>query len=256
MIWDSHAHLDDNRFKGDLEEVLGRAQEVGIRRMLNVGHSEVSSRHSMDMAERYDFIYASVGIHPHDAKDCTSATWDKLALWAKHPKVVAWGEIGLDYYRDLSPRDLQKRVFIEQIALANAAGLPIIIHDRDAHGDLVNIVKNHPPTSGGVFHSYSGSWEMAKGLLDQGFYLSFSGPLTYPDSRRAAEVAAQVPGDRFLVETDCPYLPPQPYRGKRNEPAYVHHVVERLAQIRNCSYEEIAELSSANIVRLFHKVQG
>ncbi|MCL1851562.1 MAG: TatD family hydrolase [Peptococcaceae bacterium] len=256
LIWDTHAHLDDRRFKSDLAEVLRRAQEAGIRKMLNVGHSEATSRRSIEMAERYEFMYASVGAHPHDAKDCTTATWDKLAQWANHAKVVAWGEIGLDYYRDLSPRDVQKKAFIEQIELANAAGLPIIIHNRDAHGDLVSVVKEHPPVHGGVFHSYSGSWDMAKGLLNQGFFLSFSGPLTYPDARRAVEVAAHVPGDRFLVETDCPYLPPQPHRGQRNEPAYVHYVVERLAQIRNIPYEEVARLSSANAEKLFQRARS
>jgi TatD DNase family protein len=251
LIWDSHAHLDDKRFKSDLAEVLSRAQAAGVRRILNVGHSEDSSRRSVEMAEKFDFIYASVGIHPHDAKDCTSQTWDILNRWVRHPKVVAWGEIGLDYYRDLSPRDVQKRVFIEQIELANAAGLPVIIHNRDAHGDLVRTVKDHPPEKGGVFHSYSGSWEMAKGLLKQGFYLSFSGPLTYRNARQAVEVAMQVPADRFLVETDCPYLPPEPFRGQRNEPMHVQKVVEQLARLKKLSVEQVAALSTANVERLF-----
>ncbi|MCL1917861.1 MAG: TatD family hydrolase [Peptococcaceae bacterium] len=250
-LWDTHAHLDDKRFKSDLAEVLRRAQEMGIRRILNVGHSEESSCRSVEMAEKYDFIYASVGVHPHDAKDCTPRTWETLNRWARRPKVVAWGEIGLDYYRDLSPRDVQKTIFIEQIELANAAGLPVIIHDRDAHGDLVRTVKDHPPEKGGVFHSYSGSWEMAKGLLHQGFYLSFSGPLTYRNARQAAEVAAHVPADRFLVETDCPYLPPEPFRGQRNEPVHVRKVVERLAQLKNLTVDQVADLSTANAERLF-----
>lgn len=250
-IWDTHAHLDDKRFESDLTEVLCRARKVGVGRILNVGHSEESSRRSVEMAESFDFIYASVGIHPHDAKDCTPTTWDNLKEWAEYTKVVAWGEIGLDYYRDLSPRDVQKKIFIEQIELANACGLPVIIHNRDAHGDVVSIIKEHPPTYGGVFHSYSGSWEMAKSLLTQGFYLSFSGPLTYRNARQTVEVATHVPEDRFLIETDSPYLPPEPFRGQRNEPMHVQKVLEKLAQLKNLPYEKVAELSIANAECLF-----
>jgi TatD DNase family protein len=196
-------------------------------------------------------MYATVGIHPHDAKDCTEKTWEQLRRLAQNPKVVAWGEIGLDYFRDLSPREVQKKVFIHQLELADEAGLPVVIHDRDAHGDILKIVREHLPEAGGVFHSYSGSWEMAKELLQLGFYISFSGPLTYKSARHAVEVAANVPEDRFVVETDCPYLPPEPYRGRRNEPAYVREVVAKIAEIKGLSFEKVAQLSSANARQLF-----
>lgn len=251
MIWDTHAHLDDRQFNEDREKVIARAQEAGISRILNIGHTESSCRNAVDLAAKYDFIYASVGIHPHDAKDCTGKTWDLLTRLAQNPKVIAWGEIGLDYYRDLSPRDIQKRVFIQQIELANEMGLPVIIHNRDAHGEVLRIIQDYSPECGCVFHSYSGSWEMAKQLLSMGFYLSFSGPLTYKNARHTVEVAANVPEDRFVVETDCPYLTPEPNRGKRNEPAYVREVVKKIAELKGITFEQAAELSMNNAKRLF-----
>lgn len=251
MIWDTHAHLDDKQFNPDRDQVVQRAREAGIGNIVNVGHTETASRNAVEMAIKYPFMYAAVGIHPHDAKDCTERTWELLLRLAQNPKVVAWGEIGLDYYRDLSPRDIQRQVFIKQIELADEAGLPIIIHNRDAHEDTLKIVKKHLPQGGGVFHSYSGSWEMARELLAMGFYLSFSGPLTFKNARYAVEVAANVPEDRFVVETDCPYLAPEPYRGKRNEPAYVREVLCKIAELKGLSLVEAAELSSANAQRLF-----
>lgn len=251
MIWDTHAHLDDKQFNPDRDQVVQRAREAGIGNIVNVGHTETASRNAVEMATKYPFMYAAVGIHPHDAKDCTERTWELLLRMAQNPKVVAWGEIGLDYYRDLSPRDIQRQVFIKQIELADEAGLPIIIHNRDAHEDTLKIVKKYLPQGGGVFHSYSGSWEMARELLAMGFYLSFSGPLTFKNARYAVEVAANVPEDRFVVETDCPYLAPEPYRGKRNEPAYVKEVLSKIAELKGLSLDEVAELSSANAQRLF-----
>ncbi|ADY54546.1 hydrolase, TatD family [Syntrophobotulus glycolicus DSM 8271] len=251
MIWDTHAHLDDEQFDQDLSAVLERAKEAGITQIINPGHSETSSRNSVKIAGKYDFIYAAVGIHPHNAKDCTENTWELLNRLAQNPKVIAWGEIGLDYFRDLSPRELQQKHFIQQIELANEAGLPIIVHNRDAHADLLKIIKQYRPENGGVFHSYSGSWEMAKELLKMEFYLSFSGPLTYKNARHAVEVAQNVPPDRFLLETDSPYLPPEPYRGKRNEPAHVKLVLKKLAELKGLSLEETARLSTENVKRLF-----
>jgi len=256
MIWDTHAHLDDKQFHQDLEETLARARAAGVTRILNIGHSEQSSRCSVDLAGRYDWLYATIGVHPHDARTCTLETWDRLRRLAQNPKVLAWGEIGLDYYRDLSPRDVQRAVFIQQIELANEMGLPIVIHDRDAHADIVKIIKEHPPERGGVFHSYSGSWEMAKDLLKRGFYLSFSGPLTYRNARQPVEVATQVPLDRFVVETDCPYLPPVPYRGQRNEPAYVQKVAAKIAELRALPMEAVARLSTENARVLFGLKKG
>lgn len=256
MIWDTHAHLDDPRFDGEVEEVLERAGAEGVTRITNIGYDLPSSERSVHLADKYEAIYAAVGIHPHDAAEVTNDTYDQLLLLAKAPKVIGWGEIGLDYYRDLSPRNIQKQVFIQQIELADACKLPIIIHNRDAHEDILRIIKDHPPQYGGVFHCYSGSWEMAKTLLKAGFYLSFAGPLTYKNARHSIEVAEQVPVDRFLVETDSPYLSPEPRRGKRNEPAYVKEVVGRLAEIKNLSPAETAALAWKNGERLFGLTTG
>lgn len=251
MIWDTHAHLDDPRYREDFEQVLVNIKTAQISRVTNVGFDLPSSENSVDLAHRYEFIYAAVGIHPHDAEGVTAKTWERLLQLAQDDKVIGWGEIGLDYYRDLSPRSIQKDIFIQQIELANQAGLPIIIHNRDAHEDLLKIVKEHPPQHGGVFHCFSGSWEMAKIVLNLGFYLSFAGPLTFKNARHAVEVAAKVPIDRFFVETDSPYLTPEPYRGKRNEPTYVRQVAAKIAELRNLDFEEVAQQSFLNAAQLF-----
>jgi TatD DNase family protein len=251
MIWDTHTHLNDKRFHSDQEAVIKRAQAAGVDHMVNIGFDEHSSRESLALAQKYDFIYAAVGVHPHDAKSANQATWDALSKLAAQPRTVAWGEIGLDYYRDLSPRDVQQRVFIEQIELANEAGLPIIIHDRAAHGDVLKIIREHRAENGGIFHSYAGSWEMAKEILKLGYYISFSGPVTYKNARQTVEVAENVPADRFLLETDCPYLTPEPLRGKRNEPAYVLHTAAKVAELRQISVAEAGRLSTENVRRLF-----
>lgn len=254
MIWDTHAHLDDPRYREDFDQVLKNMKDAQISRVTNIGYDLPSSEHSVELAHRYDFIYAAVGVHPHDAEGVTFETWETLLQLAKDEKVIGWGEIGLDYYRDLSPRSIQQEIFIQQIELANQAGLPIIIHNREAHGDLLKIVKEHPPKQGGVFHCYSGSWEMAKIVLNLGFYISFAGPLTYRNNRQTVEVAGKVPLDRFFVETDSPYLPPEPYRGKRNEPTYVREVAAKIAEIRELSLEEVAQQSFQNAARLFKKI--
>lgn len=254
MIWDTHAHLDDKRFREDLSEALARAKGAGVSRMLNPGYDLDSSHRSVELAQAYPFICAAVGIHPHDAEGVTQETWDALLKLVKKPKVVAWGEIGLDYYRDLSPRPLQREVFIQQIELANAVHLPIIIHNRDAHQDVFQIVKENRPKYGGVLHVYSGSWEMAKEWLKLGFFLSFGGPLTYKNARQTIEVAEHVPLDRFMVETDSPYLTPEPNRGKRNEPAYVVNVVQKLAEIKKLSFEEVAARAMQNSESLFGSI--
>jgi len=250
MIWDTHAHLDDSQFDHDREAAIQRAKEAGLT-IVNAGCSESSSKASVNLATRYPFIYAAVGIHPHDAKDCSDETWDTLSKLAQNPKVVAWGEIGLDYYRDHSPRDVQQKIFIRQLELADEMGLPVIIHNRDAHDDILKIVRKHAPQAGGVFHSYSGSWEMAKELLKLGFFLSFSGPLTFKNARHAVEVALNVPEDRFVVETDCPYLTPEPYRGKRNEPSHVREVIKKIAEIRGIPLDKALSLAEDNSLRLF-----
>ncbi len=251
MIWDTHAHLDDSRYEEGAEEVIARAKEAGVERVTNIGYDLPSSRRSVDLARNHDNIYAAIGIHPHDVKGICDQDYEELRALAEEKKVIGWGEIGLDYYRDLSPREEQKTAFIRQIELANLCGLPIIIHNRDAHQDVLEIVKSHPPKWGGVFHCYSGSWEMARILLDLGFYLSFAGPLTYKNNRQTVEVATNVPLDRFVVETDSPYLTPEPRRGKRNEPAYVIEVVKRISELRGLAPEEVARMAWSNGEQLF-----
>jgi TatD DNase family protein len=253
MLFDSHAHLSDKKLYNDLPGILQRATEAGVERVLNAGADWPSSLMGVRLAEKYpNQIYAAVGIHPHDSKTLTEDMLQKLLKLAKAPEVVAWGEIGLDYYRDLSPREVQQSAFITQIAAAKSIGKPIIIHDRDAHGDIMRIVRQERAgENGGVFHCFSGSWEMAKECLSLGFMISFAGPLTFTNVPKLSEVAAKVPADMILVETDCPYLSPHPYRGKINEPARVSLVTARLAEIRGQNYQELAEIAAQNACRLF-----
>ncbi|MBP2636746.1 MAG: ycfH [Firmicutes bacterium] len=251
MLFDSHAHLDDNRFDNDRAEVIERAKEAGIVGIVNAGATMESSARSIALAEEYDFIYAAVGIHPHDAKEASKCDYDQLAAWAVNPKVVAIGEIGLDYYYDLSPREVQQQVFIRQLDVARQCNKPFIIHDRDAHGDIMDILKKEAKGLTGVLHCYSGSWEMAKEVLKMGFYISFAGPVTYAKDGKLKEVATNVPLDRLLVETDCPYLTPKPYRGRRNEPAYVKFTAEEVAGVRGMDFAALAEAATANTKHLF-----
>ncbi|MCL2495971.1 MAG: TatD family hydrolase [Clostridiales bacterium] len=253
MLFDSHAHLNDKKLYADLEGVLSRASAAGVSRILNAGADWPSSLMSLRLAEKYPGrVYAAVGVHPHDAKTLTEQMLQKLLKLAEAPEAVAWGEIGLDYYRDLSPRETQQSAFIAQIAAAKSVKKPIIIHDRDAHSDILRIVRQERAgENSGVFHCFSGSWEMAKECLNLGFMISFAGPLTFVNAPKLAEIAAKVPADMMLVETDCPYLSPHPYRGKINEPARVSLIAERLALIRGISYEEAVHTTADNAMRLF-----
>lgn len=252
MLFDSHAHLDDNRFDADRDEAIQRAEQNGVTGIINIGADMASSARSVELAARHSGIYAAVGIHPHDAKDATDGDYEKIAQWAaREPKVVAIGEIGLDYYYDWSPRDVQQTVFIRQIDVARQVGKPIIIHDRDAHGDLLAIVKKEAQGMTGVFHCFSGSLEMAQEVIKLGFYVSIAGPVTFEKSAKLKEIASAVPLDRLLVETDSPYLTPNPYRGRRNEPAHVRFVAEEIACLRNLPLEVVAKATTANVRRLF-----
>jgi TatD DNase family protein len=251
MLFDTHAHLNAEQFDEDREEVLKRAQEMGVSRILNIGFNRDTIPTSLQLAEKYDYIYSSVGWHPQDAKDFTEGDYEWLKSLAKHPKVVAIGEIGLDYYWDTSPRDVQDRVFREQIRLAKEVKLPIIIHNRDAHEDVLKILREeHAEDVGGIMHAFSGSVEMAKACLDLNFYISFGGPLTFKNARKPKEVAKEVPLDRILIETDAPYLTPHPHRGKRNESGYVSYVAEVLAELRGLTVEEIARITYDNAVKV------
>ena len=251
-LFDTHAHLDDKKYDQDREEMLKRAQAKGIQHIVNVGYDLASSQRSIRLAEQFAFIYAAVGIHPHDAGETTEESFSKLRKLAEHPKVVAVGEMGLDYFRDLSPRDIQQQVFRRQLGLARAIGKPVIIHDREAHGDIMTILKEEQAGQiGGILHCFSGSWEMAEQCLEMGFYLSIAGPVTFSNARKLVEIAAKVPLNRLLIETDAPYLTPEPYRGKRNESAHVALVAEKIASVRKITLEELAEATTSNGLRVF-----
>ncbi|MCL6638414.1 MAG: TatD family hydrolase [Firmicutes bacterium] len=251
-LFDTHAHLDDGDYGADREAVLERARSSGVRLIVNVGYDLESSRFSVELAERHDMIYAAVGIHPHGAAEVPENYLEVLEKLAGHRKVVALGEMGLDYYRDLSPRPVQQKVFREQLLLAGRLNMPVVIHDRDAHGDLLAILKSEGlGPAGGVMHCFSGSWEMAKQCLAMGFYISIAGPVTFPNAPKLKDIAARVPLDRLLVETDAPYLTPVPHRGKRNEPAHVRFTVAEIARLRGMEAEELARVCAANGRRLF-----
>ena len=252
MLFDSHAHLNAEQYKDDLEEVIDRARAEGVSNMLVVGFDRPTITRAMQLAEAYDFIYASVGWHPVDAIDMTDQDLAWLEELAKHPKVVALGEMGLDYYWDKSPKDIQKEVFRKQIELAKRVKLPIIIHNREATKDIVDILKESGAEEvGGIMHCYSGSVETAQECMKMNFYISFGGPVTFKNAKSVKEVASHIPLDRLLIETDCPYLTPHPFRGKRNEPSYVKLVAEELANLHNISYEELANKTTENAKKLF-----
>ena len=251
MLFDSHAHLDDNRFDADRAETIDRAAQNGVTGIINIGADMASSARSVELASQYPGIYAAVGIHPHDAKAAAEADYEQLAKWAAQPKVVAIGETGLDYYYDWSPRDVQQAVFIRHIDLARQLGKPLIIHDRDAHGDVMDIVKKEAHGLTGVFHCFSGSLEMAREVIKLGFYISIAGPVTFDKSLKLKEIAATVPLEKILVETDSPYLTPHPWRGRRNESAYVRLVAEEVARLRELPLATVAEATTANVKRLF-----
>ncbi len=246
---DTHAHLDFPQFDEDRAAVIRRARKAGIIAIVNIGVDLPSSRAAIALAEQHDFVYAAVGVHPHDAKTVTSHTLDALRTLAQHSKVVAIGEIGLDYYRDLSPRSVQRRAFVAQLELASELGLPVVIHDRDAHDDVLTTLQSW--SGQGVVHSYSAGPEQLEEMLALGFYVGISGPVTFPKAERLRAVAAQVPLERLVVETDCPYLTPVPYRGKRNEPAYVRYVAEQIALARQVAPQAIAQATTQNAQRLF-----
>jgi len=256
---DSHAHIDFPQFADDREAMLERARAAGVSALLAIGTGPGPEKldSALPYADQYDWIYASVGIHPHEAKQVTPQHLEELAKLAKHPKVIAWGEIGLDYFYDHSPRDIQQQVFRDQMALARDAKLPIIIHCRDAWPDCLALIEEvwRPTGIGGILHCFTGTIQEARRGLDAGFMISFAGNSTYPKTQHIRDAAKEVPLDRILIETDSPFLAPQPYRGKRNEPAYVTEVARTLANVRNLSPEELAASTAANFRRFFHLVR-
>jgi len=248
---DSHCHLQADRFDDDVDEVIAAAREAGVERILVPGWNAWSCAAALQLTERQPWLDAAVGVHPHDATDLTPEALDSLRALATQPGVVAIGEIGLDYYRDLSPRETQRQALMTQCGLASELDLPVVLHNRDSHADLIELLRAHDGGLRGVFHCFIGDQAMARDALDLGFYLSFAGPLTYPQNETLREVAAWAPEDRILVETDSPYLTPPPYRGKRNEPKHVAIVAQRLAELRNVSFERIAEMTTQNAETLF-----
>jgi TatD DNase family protein len=252
MFFDSHAHYDDEQFQNDREELLAGLYKAGISYVVNAGSSIESSKASIALADRFDFIYAAVGVHPGDSEGFGDEAIRLLEEMCLHKKVVAIGEIGLDYYYDNTDKPTQQAAFRKQLALAAELSLPVVIHDRDAHRDCLNILKECGVESfGGVMHCYSGSVEMAKTILDMGMYISLGGPVTYKNARHAAEVARYVPMDRLLIETDCPYLTPAPHRGKRNSSAYLCFTAEKIAQIKGTTLSLIASKTKDNAKILF-----
>ncbi|MBW6509257.1 MAG: YchF/TatD family DNA exonuclease [Desulfuromonadales bacterium] len=249
---DSHAHLDNSRFTEDLDQVFLAAQTAGVRYILSIGCDLQSSVTNVDLASRYEPLYAAVGFHPHDASQLDDSALEQLRHLAQQPKVVAVGEIGLDYYRNRSPHDTQQQAFRLQIQLARELGKPVIIHDRDAHEDVLRILAEQQAAAvGGVLHCFSGDLAMAHKCLDMGFYLSFTGAITYPKNDQVRAMLRQLPLERILLETDCPYLAPQPYRGKRNEPAYLLQTAETLAEIKGLKLADVARITSRNCYDLF-----
>ncbi|KKE77578.1 TatD family hydrolase [Oceanobacillus caeni] len=252
MLFDTHVHLNARQFLEDREETIQRAFDAGVTYMTVVGFDHETIPLAIEIAEAYETIYAAVGWHPVDAIDMTDKELDWIEELAKHPKVVAIGEMGLDYHWDKSPKDVQKDVFRKQIRLAKKLKMPIIIHNREATEDIIQILKEENAKEiGGIMHCYSDSVKYVDDCLDMNFYISLGGPVTFKNAPLPKEVAQYVPLDRLLIETDAPYLAPHPNRGKRNEPAYVKLVAEKIAELRNMSYEDISEITTKNAFRFF-----
>ena len=253
---DTHAHLYDERYDDDRADVIARAVEAGVTQIISMGDTMAASAQVVADAEQYPTLYAAVGIHPESACVLTDAERAQLLAWAQHPKVVAIGEIGLDYYWEKDPqvRAVQCELFVVQLNLARAAGLPVCIHDREAHGDTLALLKAEGQGLTGVLHCYSGSLEMARELWKMGYYIGIDGPLTYKNAAKLPDIVREAPQERLLIETDSPYLAPVPLRGKRNEPAYLVHIAAKIAELRGESVEEVAAYTTENARRLYPKL--
>jgi TatD DNase family protein len=261
MFVDSHAHLEGRQFHADREQVIARAKEAGVETIVAIGNGDGPG--TMDcgirLAAQYDFLYATIGIHPHEAKLATDPVFKELEQLAKGPKVIAWGEIGLDYFYDHSPREVQQRVFIRQMELARGVKLPIVIHCRpsnnseDAWEDCLRLIRQYWASGGlgGILHCFTGTWEIARRALEMEFMISFAGNVTFPKAEQIRDAARQVPMDRMLIETDSPYLAPVPYRGKRNEPAFVREIARQIGELRGLSTDEVGRQTTRNFHRFF-----
>ena len=250
MLFDTHAHLDDRAFREDRDALIAGLPEKGVALVMNPGCSLESSRKACALAERYPHVYAAVGSHPDVADEVNDQVLEEYRKLCKLPKVKAIGEIGIDYHYEDIPRDLQMKAFRMQMELAREVGLPVIVHEREAHEDGMAVVKEFPDVTG-VFHCYSGSAEMARQLVDLGWYIGFTGVLTFKNARKAIETAVSIPLERIVLETDCPYMAPEPFRGKRNDPGYIYRMAEKLAEIRGLSVEEIQMITTENGKRLY-----
>jgi TatD DNase family protein len=261
MFVDSHAHLDGSQFDSDRDLVIARAREAGVRNIVAIGNGDGPANFDcgIRLAEKHDFMYATIGIHPHEAKLATDAAFAEMERLARHPKIIAWGEIGLDYYYDHSPRETQRAVFARQMELSAAARLPIVIHCRasdgsdDAWEDCLGLIRQQWAAKGlgGILHCFTGNWAQAKRALDMGFMISFAGNVTFPKAQQIRDAALEVPLDHLLIETDSPYLAPVPHRGKRNEPAFVRETARKLGELRGLSMEEMGERTSRNFYNFF-----
>ncbi len=252
MLFDTHAHMDDRAFREDREALLQNLPGKGLGLLMNPGCSLESSRNVDKLTRQYNYLYGAVGSHPDVAGEVNAAVLEEYRMLCKqNPKIKAIGEIGLDYHYEDIPRDIQQRAFRLQLGLAQELGLPVIIHDRDAHSDCLEILKDFPQVRG-VFHCYSGSKEMAIELTKAGWYIGFTGVLTFKNARKAVEVAEAIPLDRLVLETDCPYMAPEPYRGKRNDPGYLFRMAQRLAEIRGLPVEEVEAITFDNGKRLYN----
>ncbi len=248
-IFDSHAHYDSERYDEDRDIVLSQMPQNGICAVLNCASDVASAYKSIELSEKYPFMYAAVGVHPHEAEDVSEDYLSVLKELSKHEKAVAIGEIGLDYHYDFSPRDIQKKVLCQQIELAQELSLPVILHDREAHGDMYEILEKYRPL--GVMHCFSGSAELMKQSVKLGLYIGLGGAVTFKNARVPLEVAAQVPLDRLLLETDAPYMTPVPYRGQRNDSKYIELVAQKIAEVRGITPEEVCTAAEENARRLF-----
>jgi TatD DNase family protein len=261
MFVDSHTHLEGKQFDSDREQVIARAREAGVRTMVAIGNGDGPEQVDcgIRLAEKYDFVRATLGIHPHEARLADEAAYQNMERLVRHPSVIAWGEIGLDYFFDHSPRDVQKEVFTRQMELAAAAKLPIVIHCRPSDGsdnawnDCLGLIRDQWAAKGlgGILHCFTGSWEQAKSALDMGFMISFAGNVTFPKAQQIRDAALEVPLERMLIETDSPFLAPVPHRGKRNEPAFVKETARKLGDLRGMTMEEVGEQTTRNFYNFF-----
>jgi TatD DNase family protein len=252
MLIDSHAHLEMPEFKKDLEGVIQRAMESWVEYIFTVGTEKKDWERALEIANAHPSVYAILGVHPHNAKEIDDQTYPLLKDLCKNEKVRAYGEIGLDFFRNRSPREIQLKRFREQIGLAKELGLPIVVHDREAHQETLEILKSEKADEcGGIIHCFSGDDEMAKACMDMGFYISIPGSITFKNAESFREIVKRIPLDSLLVETDAPFLTPEPFRGKRNEPSYVRYTAQKVAEIKKVSFEKVAEVTTENALRVY-----